>query len=105
MSSVTTVCGLISKCRLRATYRARSQVCSRQIRKHGKSARRPGIRSCGGAVSLAGGPEAGVGLMVPRCAWMVPDAGRQWPDGLLRLALHRLPGREYAGLGVTRVLQ
>ncbi len=40
MSSVTTVCGFISRCRLRATYRARSQVSSRQIRKHGNCSSR-----------------------------------------------------------------
>ncbi len=36
MLSVTTVCGFSPGCRLRTSYRARSQVCSRQIRKHGK---------------------------------------------------------------------
>ena len=72
MSPVMTVCGLISRCRLRDMYRVRSQVSSCQIRKHGNSARRPGSWSCAGGVSLPAGPEAGAGGVVSGCAWLVP---------------------------------
>jgi len=47
----------------------------------------------------------GAGVMVPRCGWMCRACrlGSAWL-GLDCLGL-RLPGREYAGLGVTRVLR
>lgn len=73
-----TVCGFSPVCRLRDTYRARSHVSSRQIRKHGNCSSTAASAGAWGSLDIGGlFIDAGDGIVTWHAARLgpVPDRG------------------------------